>query len=255
MANAKKSSSSKKAATKKVVKKIEEEKVLDLDEDLDDEVVEDIDFDLDDDDDDLDEVKELEVLSTDERLIRVEKKTKVLLVLQIVGLLLVLITLIVSISYSKGDSKKSESSNSETEQSGDYTYSTTAFKELTFGDISSLSKNKTIIVFMGRQGCYWCSLYAPIIGLEAQDHNFDVYYLDFGKIIDFSSSPAQISDQTAYEGLISWLQSSDYKDTVSDGIGTPMTFFVKNNKITSLINGYTDQNNLETILKQEGFIK
>ena len=59
---------------------------------------------------------------------------------------------------------------------------------------------------MGRQGCYWCSLYAPIIGLSAEYEGFEVYYLDFGKIVDFSSSPAKMLDKDSYDTL-----NLDYK--------------------------------------------
>ena len=216
-----------------------------------------MDFDLDDDDDDeFDEVKELEELSTDERLIRVENKTKIVLILQIVGLILILFTLIVSVSNGKGEKKDSSNNGtSENTESGNNEYSTDSFIEITFGDIASRSKKEEIVVLLGRQGCYWCSLFAPLIGMEAIDNNFDLYYLDFGKIVDFSSTPAKISDNAAYEGLYSWIESSDYAESVAQGIGTPITFFVKNNKIVNMINGYTDQNNLESILKKEGFIK
>ena len=260
MANAKKSSSSKRGTTKSAVKpkrvlrEIDEDvEDLELDEDLEDEVIDDVDFDLD--DDDIDELEELKEISSDERIIRVEKKANILIVLQIIALILILITMIVCLSGGVSSGNKEKESDTQEGTSSDYTYTTTSFKELTFGEISEASKNKEIIVFMGRQGCYWCSLYAPIISLEAQDNKFDVYYLDFGKIIDFTSSPASIADEATYKALMAWLEASDFADDVQEGIGTPMTFFVKNNKIVNMINGYTDQDSLEAYLKKEGFIK
>ncbi|MBR6133816.1 MAG: hypothetical protein IKQ29_03780 [Bacilli bacterium] len=260
MANVKKKSSTSKA--KKSVKKVEKEKDLVLDEDLDEEVLEDDDFNLDDDEDDelaLLET-ELEEVSGDERLIRVEKLTKANTVMLVICIILVIITMGICININKGDSKDTtkkddNSSETENESSGDNTYSTAAFKTIKMKDIASESKNKEIIVFLGRQGCYWCGLYAPVLGLASEENKFDVYYLDFGSMVDFTVSPPTVADDEEYEALTTFIGNSAYSAQIAEGIGTPMTMFVKNNKIVNFIGGYVDATTLNTYLKKEGFVK
>ena len=257
MANVKKKSSTSKA--KKSVKKVEKEKNLILDEDLDDEVLEDDDFNLDDDEDDELSLleTELEEVSSDERLIRVEKLAKASIVMQAICILLVIITLGVCINLNKdGSSSKKKDDNTEvTEDEGNNSYSTAAFTTIKMSDIANLSKKKEIVVFVGRQGCGWCARYAPIIGLAAEDDGFDVYYLDFGSMVDFSLVPPAVSDEEEYNALISFIENSDYASQIATGIGTPMTMFVKNNKIVNFIGGYVDDDTLDTYLKKDGFIK
>lgn len=242
-----------KAATKKVekVKDIEDE-IVDIENE--EEILEDVEFDL-----DVDDVNELEAslepISMEERIIRVEKSTKLLVVLQIIGLVLLIVTMVFSIAGGGNSSSKTKTTDDTQTSEEDYTYSTEAFTEIGMDDISSISKKKEVVIFMGRQGCYWCSLYAPVIGMAADENNFDVYYLDFGKMVDFTLDTPAISDEESYDALIEWLENSDYADSVSSGIGTPMTFFVKNGKLVNMIGGYVDESGLETYLKEEGFIK
>jgi len=259
MANVKKKSSTSK--TKKAVKKIEKEKDFELDEDLDDELLEDADFNLDDDEDDELALLETEVeeVSSDERIIRVEKMAKASIVMQVVILILLVVTMGICINInSSGVKKDSNNKSSETEtetEEGKNTYDTSSFKSITMKEMTSASKNKEIVVFLGRQGCYWCSLYAPIIGLAAEDNKFDVYYLDFGKMVDFTLASPTVSDEDEYDALVEWISASDYADHISSGIGTPMTMFVKNGKIVNFIGGYVDAETLDTYLKKEGFKK
>ncbi len=262
MANVKKKSSTAKA--KKSAKKIEKEKDLVLDEDLDEEILEDDDFNLDDEDDDelaLLET-ELEEVSSDERLIRVEKLTKANTVMLVICIILMIITMGLCININKGDSKDTTKKTSDTTEtddnngsSGDNSYSTASFKTIKMKDIAKESKNKEIVVFLGRQGCYWCGLYAPIIGMAAEENKFDVYYLDFGSMVDFSLARPAVSDEEEYDALTTFIDNSSYASQIADGIGTPLTMFVKNNKIVNFIGGYVDASTLDTYLKKEGFIK
>lgn len=256
MANAKKKSSTSKV--KKPVKKIETD--FELDEDLDEETLEDVDFNLDDDEDELSLLEnQLEEISSDERLIRVEKQVKISIILQAICLILIIVTLGICISIKgsgvkNGSSSKTNAETNETED-GENTYATNLFKEIKVSDVTSVSKGKEIIVFIGRQGCYWCSLYAPVLGLASEDNNFDVYYIDFGKMVDFSLAQPAVSDEEQYSALIDWFEAGAYANEVADGIGTPMTIFVKNGKMVNFIGGYVDGDTLNTYLKKEGFIK
>ena len=260
MENAKKKSSTSKSI-KKVKKALNIDSDLDLDEDLDEETLEDVDFNLDDDEDELSLLEnQLEEISSDERLIRVEKQVKISIILQAICLILIIVTLGICISIKgsgvkNGSSSKTNAETNETEDGEKNTYATNLFKEIKVSEVTSVSKNKEIIVFIGRQGCYWCSLYAPVLGLASEDYKFDVYYIDFGKMVDFSLAKPAVSDEEQYNALIDWFDAGAYANEVADGIGTPMTIFVKNGKMVNFIGGYVDGDTLNTYLKKEGFIK
>lgn len=195
----------------------------------------------------FEEEMEFEELSLEDRVLKLDKKVNALIAICSLILILCTISMVVVISNRTGSS-----SNSQEEVVT--TYDTSSFKEISMSNIKDLSKGKEIVIMIGRQGCSWCAKYAPILVDSQKTYGFETQYVDLAKIIDFSAN--KIIDQDAYDLMISYIKDTDFEDElIGQGIGTPMTLFVKNNKLVNAISGYVDGDSLATILENEGFSK
>ena len=193
-------------------------------------------------------------LTDSDRILKIEKATKLITILVIIGLLISIVNsiFIISIKYSN---KTNSNTNTNETQEQETSYDTSKFNEITMSDIKKASKGKTIAIFVGRQGCIWCAQYAPIITKAQEKYNFKVQYVDFGKIIDFTKAQPTISDKDAYELLVKYIEDSKFASEIEQGMGTPMTLFIKDNKLVDFINGFVEEDTLATYLKNNGFDK
>ena len=241
------------------LEEIEEEELEEEEyEEIEEEVIEEDDEDSDDDDDD-DEDEEYEEISLDERLANIEKKTNYTFILVIVTLIVVCLTLLVSIN-SKGTEEEMSAQTDTTQQQQEsdtatsYTYDTSAFKAIKASEIKTASKSETIVVLIARQGCSYCSYFAPVITQVAKDYGITVRYIDLATIIDFSQR--LITDETAYDTLSNLQGSGEWKDFAKNNItGTPLTLIIKNNKVVGGIGGYTEAAGVESAFKAAGLKK
>lgn len=199
------------------------------------------------DDDEEDEFVELTV---EERIVGIEKKVNIILAIVVATLAISLISLVVVMNNGTGSSSDSSSTQETTEES-DNTYDTSAFKEISAQDIASESKNETIVVMIGRQGCGYCAMYAPIITEVAEDLGFTVRYIDFLKIVDLEQRV--ITDEDAYNTIKNLSATKEYEGAGEDALnGTPKTLVIKNNKIINYISGAADADTLTQQLKASG---
>jgi thiol-disulfide isomerase/thioredoxin len=135
-----------------------------------------------------------------------------------------------------------------------YTYDTSAFKAIKASEIKNASKSETIVVLIARQGCSYCSYYAPVITKVAKDFGITVRYIDLATIVDFSQR--LITDEEAYDTLSNLQGSGEWKDFAKNNItGTPLTLIIKNNKVVGGIGGYTEADGVETAFKAAGLKK
>ena len=234
-------------ANKKVAKKIDKkEEAIEEVEEVEEEVV-------------LDskaEDSEYEPLSVEDRLFNIEKKLSAILILTIITLTVGVISMIVAFGNGGNeDSSKtynnSGNGNQGSEVADDYSYDTSSFKEITAQDIASESKGKTIVVMIGRQGCGYCAMYAPIIQKVASNHNVTIRYIDFLKIVDISAGT--VIDSDAYNLIKNLSAVSDWDKFGETALkGTPNTLFIKNSKIIYGVNGYHEEADVEAAFKAAG---
>jgi predicted bacteriocin transport accessory protein len=152
------------------------------------------------------------------------------------------------------------SNNTGNGDSGNYeetvAYDTSAFKEITPSDISKESKGKTIVVWVGRQSCSYCGMYAPVLEDVGKDNNVTIYYVDLEDLINFDSQYPYISDERNYnileglDGIKGW--ETFAKDNMG---GTPLTLIIKDNKVIGGLNGYTEENGVLDEFKRTGLIE
>lgn len=196
--------------------------------------------------------EEFEDISTADRIVNIEKRVNLILVLVIVTLFFSLCSMVYVIN--NGSKEYSDSNNNtQTTDESDYTYDTSAFDEISASDIKSLSKGKTIVVVIARQGCGYCAQYMPVLSSVAKDYNVTVKYIDFAKIIDFTVANPVVSDKDAYDTIANLSAVSDWEGFGAKAVtGTPNTLFIKDNKIIYGINGADSEANVKSAFKAAG---
>lgn len=162
-----------------------------------------------------------------------------------------------ALGYDITDTSSSSGETNEDTSTGDTSgqYDTSMFKKIGAKDLASLSNGKTIVVWIGRQGCGYCSLYAPRIHSVGKAYNVPVYYIDLGTIFDFTQAQVSIKDQSAYDTMINFQTDAENADVLENFGATPMTLFIRDNKIVGNIVGALDETQVEQAFKDEGFKK
>ena len=212
--------------------------------------------------------KIVEELSLEDRVFNIEKKTNAIFVMVIITMIICLVSLIVVIAKNS-DSKKSDSSSASTETTNSESgYSTEAFNVIKGSDIASVSKGKTAVIWIGRQNCGYCKLFAPVVGVVQDEYGFKANYIDLYSLVN--SSTGQISDEDSYNALMDMAVDKSCKSFVYDDSNntipcssvmesrfgsTPMTLFVKDGKMVGALSGYVQSDGFRDILEQMGFSK
>ena len=73
-------------------------------------------------------------------------------------------------------------------------YSTDSFVKVGAKDLASLSKGKSIVVWIGRQGCGYCTQYVPTITSVGEKLGIDIHYLDLSDIFDLIDKTNSTTD-------------------------------------------------------------
>ena len=191
-------------------------------------------------------------LTTEDRLVSIEKKVNATLILVVIMAILAIINLSILVSNNSGQTTTNEDlTPNSTDTSADYDVS--EFDEIKASDLSKESKNRTIVVYIGRSSCGYCVQFVPILKSVQEKYNFTTKYIDIAKIIDYNSS--SISDQDAYNLLTNMKTNSEQKGIMEQFGSTPMTLVIKNNTIVDSIVGATDESTLTKLIEDNGFSK
>ena len=248
-----------KKATKKVEKIKEEvidEDLIDLDdfedEDLDEEFVDEEEFEKKPKKVKVKKEEPEEPLTLEDRVIKMEQKLNILMVLAVIMTVIAIATMFIVIF--KGDSKSKDNSegtkNEETEEVVTYDYDVSAFKEISASEIESESKGKTILLYIGRSTCGYCIQFVPILTEVQEKHDYTTYYLDIAKIYDYQNG---VVLDSAAEKIMLDLKTSDSQKGIMSNFGyTPMTLVIKNGKVVDSIVGYVDAGTVETLVSSNG---
>ncbi len=202
---------------------------------------------------DIDIDDDYEEISVEERIIGIEKKVNIILIIVALVAAMSLFTLILSIN--KGGSDNDTNTNSSSES--DTGYDTSAFKEISASDIQSGSKNETIVVWIGRQGCGYCAAYAPNIAQAGKNYGIEIRYVDLGKMLTADATGRlTVSDTESWDLITNLTGSGDWKTFAADNMGaTPLTLIIKNNKVVGGLNSYTDVSSIESAFDDAGIKK
>lgn len=208
-------------------KKIEEEKVEKVEI-----IEEDNDYDY-----------EEESFTIEERIINIEKKVKASFWLNIITTVLIVFLLILLLGGGNASGTGTgESTGTDTQgQSG---YDTSAFNAIYPEDIASLSKKKTIVVWIGYQNCGYCQAYAPLLTQVTKEYGITANYIDLTTV-----TQDQMNIILSLKGEGSW------ENFAASFEGTPFTLIIKNNKVIGGIGGYTEADNIAKAFDNAGIKK
>lgn len=135
-------------------------------------------------------------------------------------------------------------------------YDTSAYKVIKGTDLVKLSKGKKIVVWIGRQGCGYCSLYAPTIKAVGKDYDIKIHYIDLAAMYDTSGYEWVLTDEASYNAIRELETTNDATKSLMEDFGsTPMTLIVEDGKVIGGLMGAVDKTSLETELKNAGFKK
>lgn len=165
----------------------------------------------------------------------------------IIGILAVdtIINLSKNIKFTKSESTATDTNN---EGIGDYDIS--KFDEISAKDIESKSKDKTIVVYIGRETCGYCVKFIPVLQEVQEKNNFTTQYIDIAKIIDYNTG--NISDQDSYDILSNMDTVEDQASVMQEFGATPMTLIIKDNKIIDSVVGYVEADALTSLVEENG---
>lgn len=134
------------------------------------------------------------------------------------------------------------------------TYDTSTFIKIKPTSINALSKNNTIILWIGRPSCSHCAKYAPVISNIGKENNLPIYYMDINMFMGYSDNVITIKNQEWYD-LMTNLNTDEDNLNIMDKFGTtPMTLIIKDNTIVGNNMGYIDELALKEFLTIEGLI-
>ncbi len=207
-----------------------------------------------------DELEEEEILSLEDRILNIEKKTNNTFVISVITLVISCIILLLVATIDGGNANTTSSTGESTGaqdslgQEMETTYDASMFDEIKGSEIKSLSKNKTIVLWIGRQGCGYCASYSPIIAGVKDKYKVDIKYIDYSKMVNISAGA--IVDEESYSAIESLTGSGDYENYGKTAItGTPYTLVIKNNKIIGALRGSNSEDSIVKMLKETKVIK
>lgn len=197
---------------------------------------------------------EIEDLTLEERIINIEKKTKVSFWLNIITVVLIAFLLIMVLG--SGNSSTAGGSGDAGSQEETVAYDTSAFKEISPADISNESKGKSIVVWVGRQTCGYCAMYAPYIKQAADNYGITAYYIDLATMINFNVENPYVTDATAYDTLRSLTGKGEWETFAQDNVGgTPLTLIIKDGKVIGGVSGAAAVDKIENVFSTAGLKK
>lgn len=232
---------------KKTDKEIMEEELDE--ENLDEEEL--IEEDSDENENDLEE--ELNV-PMDRRLFETEKKINAILIIVVILMLLSFVSLVMTVNKYSSSTNSNNTTNTTSGSSSSSTssYDTSAFISISATQLESLSKDNTIVVMLGRQGCSYCAAFAPILTSVVSEYGITAYYIDITEIIDISAGT--VIDEDALNAIANLGGSGDWESFAAENFGgTPETLVIRDNEVINGLNQYTDAATVRTMLEEAGF--
>ena len=138
----------------------------------------------------------------------------------------------------------------------DLTYSISEFKEINARDIYNESRGNTIVLWVGRQSCGYCSMYAPVMENVTSDFGIVARYIDLEKIINFNVLEPYIEDDIAFTIISNLSGKGKWMNFARDNIGgTPLTLIIKDNQVIGGISGYVEEFDLTKTFIDAGLRK
>ena len=120
-------------------------------------------------------------------------------------------------------------------------YDTSVYNIIKPSDRAKESKGKTIVLWVGRQSCGYCSMYAPYLNDALNTYGIKAYYIDLAQLVEFNVPQPYVSDEEEYGILVNLKGDGEWDGYAAEYVGgTPLTLVIKDNKVVGGLSGYTD---------------
>lgn len=138
----------------------------------------------------------------------------------------------------------------------DSSYDTSVYNVIKPSEIAKASKGKTIVLWVGRQSCGYCGMYAPYINEALNNYGIKGYYVDLATLINFNAAESYVSDEEEFGILAGLKGEGEWDGFAEDNVGgTPLTLIIKDNKVVGGLSGYTDTNAIMQVFNDAGVKK
>ena len=135
-------------------------------------------------------------------------------------------------------------------------YDTSVYNVIKPSQIATESKGKKIVLWVGRQSCGYCEMYAPYINEASQNYGIKAYYVDLAELIDFTVDQPYIMDEEEFNILSSLNGEGEWKGFAEENVGgTPLTLIIQDNKVIGGLSGYADTNSVMKAFENAGLKK
>ncbi len=141
-------------------------------------------------------------------------------------------------------------------EDSEYGYDVTEFIKISPTSLENLSKYNTIVVWVGRQSCKFCSLYVPVLETIKNEYNIPIYYIDLATMINFDVAQPYITNQYQFDIISNISGEGEWDGFAKDNVGaTPLTLIIKDSKVIGGVSGYVGSETLDYVLKDAGIIR
>lgn len=138
----------------------------------------------------------------------------------------------------------------------DSSYDTSVYNVIKPSEIAKASKGKTIVLWVGRQSCGYCGMYAPYINEALNNYGIKGYYVDLATLINFNAAEPYVSDEEEFGILAGLKGEGEWDGFAAEYVGgTPLTLIIKDNKVVGGLSGYTDTNTIMQVFSDAGVKK
>lgn len=135
-------------------------------------------------------------------------------------------------------------------------YDTSVYNVIKPSQIATESKGKKIVLWVGRQSCGYCEMYAPYISEASQNYGIKAYYIDLAELIEFNVAQPYIKDEEEFNILSSLNGDGEWSGYAEENVGgTPLTLIIKDNKVIGGLSGYADTNSVMKAFENAGLKK
>lgn len=135
-------------------------------------------------------------------------------------------------------------------------YDTSVYNVIKPSDIVNESKGKKIVLWIGRQSCGYCEMYAPYINEATKNYGIKAYYIDLAELIEFNVAQPYIKDEEEFNILSSLNGDGEWSGYAEENVGgTPLTLIIKDNKVIGGLSGYADTNSVMKAFENAGLKK
>ncbi len=132
-------------------------------------------------------------------------------------------------------------------------YDLSAFEIVNAKDLVSKTKNKKVVVYVGRDSCGWCVEFAPVLTEATNLYKLKTLYIDIEEIFN---NVGGFKDEKAYNAMIDLDAVSGFENYMEENLGvTPMLLVMENGKIVDAQTGYQELDGLKDFLEKNKLIK